>query len=319
MIHHLRFALAATAMLVGACLAHASLAAPPDDIAAQLRALGPVINPPAVMKIYGPLLAKQDKSGVKRTDDLAYGADERNKLDLFAPEQAAAQPMPILIFVHGGAFAHGDRKQRDNVGYYFARRGILTLVISYRLAPKDHWPAGAEDVGRAISWAHANTAKFGGDPKRIFLMGESAGGAHIATYAFMKRLNHGNPGIAGTILISGAYDFALEHQAAKAIGAPEVDAINGVYFGTDFARYPEMSPVLHLDGHNAPIFLSYADLDPAQMQMEAGELFAALCRHDHVCPVLNRVTGHDHISQIASINTGDETLSAPVLAFIRAH
>lgn len=292
---------------------------PPADLAAQIRAIGPVINVPAVMKIYGPLLANQPKGGVTRTNDLVYGPAERNRLDVFAPDPRPAQPVPTLIFVHGGAFQFGDRKANDNKGYYFARNGLLTLVPSYRLAPKDKWPSGPEDVARMVAWASANAAKYGGDPNRIFIMGESAGAVHVAGYAFMKRFHPASgPGVAGVILISGLYNVALELEGAAQLGLPTPNKTNENYFGHDFARYPEMSTVLHLDGPTLPVFVSYADLDPTPMQIEAGELFAALCQRDHECPTLNRVSGHDHLSQVFSINTGDETLSGPVLDFIRA-
>lgn len=313
------------AALVGAVLAQDAAAedaaaGPPPELAAQIRALGPVIDLQGVMKIYGPLLAAQPTDGVTVTKDVRYGPDERNVLDFYEPAQRPGGALPILIFFHGGAFQFGDKSRRANIGYFFARHGVVALVPSYRLAPAHQWPAGAEDVAATVRWAKANAASHGADPKRIFLMGESAGGAHVAAAALMRRFQpKGGLGIAGVILNSGTYDAALEVVAGKQFGIPQPDKIDEAYYGGDKRRYPQMSTLLHLDAPKVPVFIIYTELDPTQMQVQAGELFGALCRRDRICPDLLWVANHDHISQIVSINTPDESVSGPILHFIEAH
>jgi acetyl esterase/lipase len=101
---------------------------PPPDVAAQIRALGPVVNVPAVNKLYEPLLAQQPTAGVIRTNDLPYGADERHKLDTYKPEQASADKRPAVLFFHGGGFIRGDKRERSNIGYFLARNGAVAIL-----------------------------------------------------------------------------------------------------------------------------------------------------------------------------------------------
>jgi acetyl esterase len=318
----LRRAIVAAAALALSALPLPALAqenGPPADIAAELRALGPVIDPPTVMKLYRPLLADQPTDGVKVTQDISYGADERNRLDLYEPEIKPAGPMPVLIFVHGGGFTGGGKYYHTNIGYYFARHGILTINMTYRLAPKAKWPAGAEDVGLGLAWARANAAAHGGDPERIVLMGHSAGAAHIAAYTLTEDLHPASgPSPAGIILISGTYDVALEYSAAAELGLSWWNKLAASYYGTDSTAYPHQSIVRRLAARKLAVMLVYAELDPPWMQIEAGEFFTALCERTKSCPALVWLAGHDHMSEVAAFNTPDDSLAAPVLSFLNA-
>src|SRR3954468_4119607 len=80
----------------------------PPEIASELRALGRVVAPPATAKLYAALQAQASIEGVKRTADIAYGPDERHKLDVYEPNQRPVRPMPVLIYIHGGAFVGGS-------------------------------------------------------------------------------------------------------------------------------------------------------------------------------------------------------------------
>lgn len=290
----------------------------PPEIAQQLRTIGPVVNPPAVFKLYAPLLAKQPTDGVTRTNDIAYGPDERNKLDLYEPVQHGDKPAPLAIFIHGGGYIAGGKADRSNMGYFFARNGVVAVLATYRLAPKNPWPAGPGDVVAVVKWAKANAAAHGADPARIFVLGESAGGAHVAAAAFMKALQPPDGlGAAGIVLISGVYDVDLDSRARAQFDIPTPSRGMDTYFGTDKARFPDMSTVLHVDAPKLPVLLTYAALDPPRMQMEAGELFAVLCRTYGACPKLRVFADHDHISTDSSFNTSDTSVSGPILEFIR--
>ena len=295
----------------------------PPEIAAQLRAIGPVLDPAAVGKLYIPLQARAPRDGVKRTNDLAYGPDERHRLDVYEPAERPAQPMSVLIFIHGGAFVGGNKSSPnspfyDNIGYWFSRRGIVTINATYRLAPENPWPAGAKDVAAVVKWARENVGHYGGDSRRIFLMGHSAGAAHVAAYAFMKGLQpKEGTALAGVILVSGAYDPALEDSARKAFTGGAASKPNQAYYGSDTTLYPERSILLNLSGSPVRTMVVYAELDMVMMQVEAGALFAALCRRDGQCPELLWLRGHDHMSETYAINTPDESLAKPVLEFMR--
>lgn len=299
-----------------------STSAVPPEIAAQLRAIGPVIDVPAVGKLYKPLQAEAPRDGVKRTADVHYGSDERHRLDVYEPASHPAAAMPVLVFIHGGGFVRGDKSTPDhlfydNIGYYFARHGVLAVLATYRLAPQHPWPAGAQDVAAAVKWTRANAGRFGGDAKRVVLWGHSAGAALAAAYGLDKRFQpKGGPGLAGLILMAGVYDPVLETEAAGQFSGWDARPSNEAYYGKDTRKYAARAPLRHLTGPKLPVMLIISELDPVPMHIETGALFAALCQRDRRCPDLVTPRDHDHISEAYAINTPDESVSGPVLAFI---
>src|SRR3989304_10534992 len=99
----------------------------PRDVAEKIRAIGPVIDPPATAAVYAPLQEKEPYSGVKVTRDIKYGADARQALDLFVPESAGSG-RPVFIFVHGGGYTGGLNRQPgglffDNIQLGAAKNG----------------------------------------------------------------------------------------------------------------------------------------------------------------------------------------------------
>jgi acetyl esterase len=289
-------------------------------IEGRIRARGAVLDMPFTQSIYRPLLDRQPREGVKVTRDIRYGSDERQQLDIYQPEVQAAAPRSVLLLMPGGGFIRGDKAERENFGQRFAREGIVTVVANYRLAPAHQWPAGAEDVIAAYQWVRQNAAQLGLDPNRIFLVGESAGAAHVAAATLVRRF-HPKEGlvIAGTVLISGVYNAHLERLARVQFGVTTPDPRNEAYFGSDFERYRQMSTVELIDAAPvAPLLITYAELDLIGMQVQAGELFARLVTHHGYSPQLRVIRGHNHLTQVYAVNTGDESLSAPLLEFLRA-
>jgi acetyl esterase len=292
-----------------------------DDAAREnrIRAHGPVLDLHFAQTMYKPLLKNQRRDGVEVSSNISYGSDPRHRLDIYAPGNGAAEPHPVMIFIPGGGFIRGDKADRENVGQRFAREGIAVVVANYRLAPAHVWPAGAEDVMRAYQWVRDNATRLGFDPARILLAGESAGAAHIAAATLIRRF-HPSQGlsIAGTILISGPYNPVLEKLAREQFGVSTPDPRNEAYFGSDFARYREMSTMALIDAPpTAPLLITFAELDLLQMQVQAAELFAKLVTDHDAKPQLRVIRGHNHLTQVYSVNTGDESLSAPMLEFLR--
>ena len=282
----------------------------PADIAAKIRAIGAVIDPPATAAIYAPLHQREPYAGVKIARDVKYGPDERHALDVFAPDDASG-PRPVFMFVHGGGYTGGHKREGgnffyDNIMLWAARHGMVGVNATYRLAPAHPWPAGAEDVGATVRWTIENIAKHGGDPKRIFLAGHSAGGTHVATYAATPRF-HGpsGAGIAGVILISGAYDLTIATHAGS---YPN-------YFGEDRTKYAERSPFAGLLKTSIPLFIAYAELEPPPLLEQSERLVAALKHASRAARVI-QLPGHSHISITYSINTDDTRLTDAMLEFI---
>ena len=180
-------------------------------------------------------------------EDIAYGPDERHRLDVFAPAARPGRAMPVVLFVPGGGFVGGAKSREgvpfyQNVGVFFAKNGVVGVTMNYRLAPKHMWPAGGEDVAAALRWIRKNIAEFGGDPERIFLFGQSAGGTHAAHYVFDERLQ---PPAATTA--SRARSCNPRCSIPRAGWRPNVEA----YFGPR-AGWAEKSLLTKLEGRKIP-------------------------------------------------------------------
>jgi len=302
-------AVVATAALAAGC-AHQPSTGMPADIASQVRAIGPVIDPPKTAAIYAPLQQKEPYRGVRVTRDVHYGTDARQALDVFVPE-GATQARPVLIFVHGGGFVAGNKRAPgspfyDNVMLAAAHADVVGVNVTYRLAPQHPWPAGAQDVGAAVRWVRDHIASYGGDPKRIYLMGHSAGAVHVASYLAFPAFQQGGLGLAGAILVSGLYEFETIPP-----GPPE-----RAYFGAK-AGSAEVSSLPGLLATPVPLLVAYGELDPPPFIAQSQRLNDALCARNR-CPQRVFLAGHSHISEMYAVNTSDTNLSAPVLAFVRA-
>ena len=110
--------------------------------------------------------------------NVAYGEDELERLDVYAPRGASRAP--VVVFVHGGEWTRGDKAAVSFKPKFFNQNGIVFVSINYRLSPAATHPAHVSDVAAAIRWVHEHCGRFGGDPKKIVLMGHSAG-CHLVT------------------------------------------------------------------------------------------------------------------------------------------
>lgn len=263
----------------------------------------------ATTKRYAALHRIAPSADVVVASDERYGPHERQRLDVFRPRVGAQ--LPVLLFVHGGGFVGGDKVLPGtpfygNVGIWAARNGMLGVVMTYRLAPGHPWPAGAEDVGAAVRWVHANAARYGGDPARIFVMGHSAGAAHLADYIARRSL-HGadGAGIDGSILVSGIYD------TRTVPGGP-----NRAYYGDDPAHWAERAALPGLCDTPLPLLVAVAEYDPPQFESQALELLAALRPAHAQPPRFVRLAGHNHISITLHIGTAENALGAEILEFV---
>jgi triacylglycerol lipase len=289
----------------------------PPEIARILRERGPVIDVPGTKALYEPLLARQPREGVRCLKDVAYGRDSRHCLDVYLPEAAGAGPRPAMVFIHGGGFIRGDKSERANVAYEFAAEGYVVVLPNYRLGPAHHWPAGAQDVTSVLEWVAAHASELGVDPQRMLLVGESAGAAHAAASTLLRQLRPSQAAApAGVALISGPHNARLEALARKQFGIATPDPRNEAYFGADLSAWDRMSTVDLVDADPFPLLITYAELDPPQMQVQSGELFARLVSRHGFRPALQVIRGHNHLSQLYSIGTGDDTLAGVLRAWM---
>ena len=107
------------------------------------------------------------------------------------------------MFFHGGGFVGGDKNDYANLPTFLSQHGMVAVNADYRLAPKVTWPAESQDVGALVAFLKKNAAKYGGDSRRIVLIGHSAGANIVASYVLDKRIYpKSGPGVAAAILVS---------------------------------------------------------------------------------------------------------------------
>src|SRR5690625_1380742 len=164
----------------------------------EIAALGTELNPDFIANTAALARRHLDPTlsdGVQASRDISYGPHERHVLDVYwsgtgtsaGTSGAPAAARPVVVFVHGGGFVAGAKSSEGspffgNIGGWAVRHDYEAVAINYVLAPQSQWPGGARDISRAISWIVEHIADFGGDPRQIVLVGQSAGAMHVADY-----------------------------------------------------------------------------------------------------------------------------------------
>jgi acetyl esterase/lipase len=216
------------------------------------------------------------------TEDVVYAEVDGASLryDHYRPRKVEG-PAPAVVVVHGGAWMHGDPSQAAGNALHFARRGIATVSLSYRLAPEHRFPAPVDDVRRGLRHVRAHAGELGIDPDRIALLGLSAG-AHLALMAHVAR---GLPELApaglpdvpedvrAIMLHYGPYDLSRTR--------PFPDGIDpaGELLGprrSDPAWVRLASPVQHAAHVTAPVLLIHGTADTIVSHRESVRMHDAL-------------------------------------------
>lgn len=146
----------------------------------------------AALALFVLALRQAPPAGVKVLQDVAYGPDERHRMDLYLPEKGEV-PRALIVCIHGGGWAGGDKSRYRWLGEAFAQKGFAAASVTYRFAPKFRAPAPMEDVQRAVRWLRKNAATYELDPARFGAIGGSAGGHLAAWLALSDPLETADP------------------------------------------------------------------------------------------------------------------------------
>lgn len=196
--------------------------------------------------------------------DLPYagkGSGPLQVLDLHVPDQKREKPRPVFVLIHGGGWRVGDKSNShfaEPKTSWLLDGGYIVASINYRLSPAVQHPAHVEDACKAIAWVQAHAADFGGDPKRIYLLGHSAG-AHLAALAVvdvarLKAAGADPAGINGVVLLDGAgYDIPQQYPILR-----EGSMMQKMYrdaFTDDPAKQRDASPVHRVNTKSPPFLI----------------------------------------------------------------
>jgi acetyl esterase/lipase len=251
---------------------------------------------------------------VKTVKDIAYyegdDADSvKHKLDLYLPRDL--KDFPVIFFVHGGAWMHGDKNFLgiySALGQRLAKKGIGAVVINYRLTPKVKHPEHIKDVARAFAWTYKHLADYGGDKGQIFVAGHSAGGHLVALLgtdeSYLKAEGLDLKAIRGDIPISGVLEI-------------EKDFLPAV-FGKDEKVCKAASPIAHVRAELPPFLVLYADNDLRVCSRTSIDFAKAL--KEKKAPVEEmEIKKRNHMTILLNAVMDDDPVADAILRFVDRH
>ena len=186
--------------------------------------------------------------------NVSYGASSRNVLDIYMPKDLKRKA-PVIVFFHGGNWSEGFPGKGGYlfIGEALTAHGFVVMLANYRRYPQVKFPEIMKDSAAAVAWAYEHLADYGGDPKKFFVMGFSAG-AHISAMLtlnprYLQKANCSRDSIAGTIGLAGPYDFLpITKEYQKELFGPE-------------EKYPLSQPINFIDGNAPPMLLLHGKED----------------------------------------------------------
>ncbi len=246
----------------------------------------------------------------KRQKNVPYGSRPEHRLDVYSPELRAETPGPLVVFWYGGRWENGDKDDYRFVGAALAQIGAVAVLPNYRHYPLVKMPGFMGDAALAAGWAALHAAELGADPKRVYLMGHSAG-AHIAALLtlnerYLEAPGRAGPAIAGMIGLSGPYDFLpLEDSDLQDMfGPPD--------------HYPDSQPIHFARAGAPPVLLLHGLADQTVRPKNSINLAAAL-QAQGVAVQLRTYPGLGHSDTVAALSVparGRAPALAEVAAFV---
>lgn len=264
------------------------------------------------------------KKKIRVKKHLAYLPDHhpKHRLDLFLP--AKKTNFPMIQFIHGGYWNSGDKDLYprltglySSIGRCFAARGIGVAIQNYRLVPEVSIEGQLEDVRQAFLWLTKNIDTYGGDPRKIFLMGHSAGALlammFCADASPLTKGKHDNILPKGYISLSGMVD--VEHMPAvydkklyKEITVPT--------FGTDPENLKRHNPVNYLRRHLPPTLLLIGSKDEDFIIENTKRGVEILKEHGNI-PFFHIIKPNDHRDMVLRIGSKEDNVSDFVEEFVK--
>ncbi len=258
--------------------------------AAQARALGRTL-PDRLTRAFGPqepgrapfsvggMLPKLS-GGPVQVEKISFaraGTPDGLALDFYHAVRTDGRAAPCVVVIHGGGWDSGDRTQLEGFNRRLARRGYAVAAMDYRLAPKDRWPAQADDVAAALAHLKAAAGPLGLDPQKFVLLGRSAGGQIATAFAYGRP----DPAVRGVVALYAPHDLHFAWQYGR-----EDDVLNSLqllrnYLGgppdeTTQAAYDSGSAWQLADKSSPPTLLVHGELDTLVWHRQSERLHARL-------------------------------------------
>jgi arylformamidase len=208
-------------------------------------------------------LASAKAQGVKQNIPYVEGGHERHVLDIYAPPNAKG--LPVVFWIHGGGWQTGDKSSVQQKPQAFVEKGFVFVSTNYRLYPQVDMGTIIRDIAKSIRWVHDHIAEHGGDPKRLLVMGHSAGAQLAAIVStddrYLKAEGLSLDIIKGCVPVDGdTYDVPAIIETAetrrRVHGLPQAKVGHREKFDHEVAKHRDYSAVTHVaKGKSIPPFL----------------------------------------------------------------
>jgi acetyl esterase/lipase len=235
-------------------------------------------------------------SCVSRHKNIVYSKEHDLKLDVYSPRNVD-KPKPVLVFIHGGNWVRGKKSIYKFFGKGFAKKGVVTVIINYRLSPNATYDSLAVTSALAVKWVREHITPYKGDTNNIFVSGHSAG-AHLAALiatdnSYFDKLKIQNP-VRGTILIDA---FGLDMYSYLSTNKSDYSKRYYALFSEDQSTWKKASPIFHF--HNGmPPFLLFVGTKTVPVIMEGTiDFLKALQPYQPGAPLVI-VKGKRHVGMI---------------------
>lgn len=252
-------------------------------------------------------VALSGRAARRSARDLPFGPAPRQRLDIYAPRDGAAN-RPVLVFFYGGNWDSGDKHDYGFAGRAFAELGYVTVLPDYTHSHERPYPAFMEDAGAALAWVGARIAEHGGDPARIIVAGHSAGAYIAAMLALDPRWGAGDR-IRAAIGLAGPYDFL-----------PFDSPVSTRTFG-HAPDLPATQPVNHVHAGAPPLLLATGDADTTVQPRNAIALEARLAQAGGAAELIlyPGLSHTDPLKAIARPFRGQAPVLKDIAAFLAKH
>jgi acetyl esterase/lipase len=278
-------------------------------MAASIRELGNTVRARETYALYAAESRMFSAADVVVSDEIDYGPEDGQRLQVYHginrnhPQRAA----PIMLLVHGGGFARGGLADFATAATHFAGLGYVVVNMTYPLLPKAAWPIGAESVASAVRWIRENAVDIKGNPDSIFVLGRSAGGAHVADFVFRPGIIEGDSlTIAGAILASPAISLNPERGSEGQLA----------YYGAAIEEWQNKQILGNIERTSIPVLIMVAEFDPDPIKTGTANLFRELLVDKGASPRIRQMRGHNHTSYTVAIGTADTQAAEEIIDFM---
>jgi acetyl esterase/lipase len=277
----------------------------------SLALLSSIITTACTEAAFGVANIPVKLSDIEIKKNIKYGDDRLQNLDIYLPPKLTSKKLPVVVFIHGGRWTFGNKKQYAFIGNSLAQNGYITVLINHRKYPEVKFPTFVEDGAQAVAWVYNNIEKHGGDKNHLFISGHSSG-AHIGSLIsvdprYLKKHNLTPDIISGFAGLAGPYDFIPEAEDLKDMFGPP-------------SKYPQMQVSTFISKDHPPFLMQWGKADTTviyrniQMVEDAAK--------DKSSKNINIIgyTDMDHVDLIknfAWVNMGDKIVMKDMIQFFQ--